>query len=412
MTHLPIPTVRTPEWPTDLLTADDLGESWKPVPFRNFVVKVHSRCNLACDYCYLYEMGDESWRTASKAMSGAVVDRTAARIGEHARVHDLDRVQVIVHGGEPLLAGAALITRLARAVRRSVPETTRVSLGVQTNGLLLDERMLDTLHELRFTVGVSVDGGAVANDRHRRFADGRGSHAAVARAIERLRNPARPGLYGGLLCAIDVVNDPVEVYEALLEFGPPAIDFLLPHGNWTTPPPLRDEGTAATPYGDWLVAAFDRWYDVPHQETGVRLFEDLLSLVLGGPTRSEQIGLGPATVVVIDTDGAIEQVDTLKSAFDGAAATGTSVFDDSFDVALRHPAVMARQLGLDGLSSTCRACRIRDVCGGGYFTHRYREGSGFLHPSVYCPDLTRVIDHVRARVARDLGEPAPRVPAH
>jgi len=106
-------------------------------------------------------------------------------------------------------------------------------------------------------------------------------------------------------------------------------------------------------------------------------------IVLGGPTRSEHIGLGPATVVVIDTDGAIEQVDTLKSAFDGAAATGTSVFDDSFDVALRHPAVMARQLGLDGPSSTCRACRTRDVCGGGCFSHRHHEGSGFLRrPSI------------------------------
>jgi uncharacterized protein len=27
-----------------------------------FIVKVHSRCDLSCDYCYMYEMADQSWR--------------------------------------------------------------------------------------------------------------------------------------------------------------------------------------------------------------------------------------------------------------------------------------------------------------------------------------------------------------
>ncbi|MGR7003049.1 hypothetical protein ACU686_42175 [Yinghuangia aomiensis] len=223
-----------PEWP-DGLDPDALGAAWRPVPFRHFVVKVHSRCNLACDYCYLYEMADRSWSRTAKAMSPAVARETATRIGEHARTHGLDR-----------------------------------------------------------------------------------------------------------------------------------------------------------------------WYDVPEQETGVRLFEDILSLLLGGPGRSEQIGPGPATVVVVDTDGSIEQVDTVKSAFDGAAATGMSVHSHTFDRVLRHPAVVARQIGTKGLSETCNACAVRDVCGGGYFTHRYRRGSGFLNPSVYCPDLMRVITHVRSRVAADL----------
>ena len=30
---------------------------------RQFLLKVHSRCNLACDYCYVYQHADQSWRT-------------------------------------------------------------------------------------------------------------------------------------------------------------------------------------------------------------------------------------------------------------------------------------------------------------------------------------------------------------
>lgn len=66
-------------------------------------------------------------------------------------------------------------------------------------------------------------------------------------------------------------------------------------------------------------AAFDQWYDSATQQTTVRLFQDTLRLLFDDHAVSEQIGLGPAGVVVVDTDGLIEQVDTLKSAYDGAS---------------------------------------------------------------------------------------------
>ncbi|BCJ53504.1 hypothetical protein Asp14428_49790 [Actinoplanes sp. NBRC 14428] len=55
----------------------------------------------------------------------------------------------------------------------------------------------------------------------------------------------------------------------------------------------------------------------PRRETGIRLFEELISLILGGTSRSDQVGLSPVAVAVIESDGAIEQVDSLKSAYPG-----------------------------------------------------------------------------------------------
>jgi uncharacterized protein len=42
------------------------------------------------------------------------------------------------------------------------------------------------------------------------------------------------------------------------------------------------------------------------------------------------------------------------------------------------------------------------VCGGGHYAHRYRPGRGFANPSVYCPDLIRLIGHIRERVQIDI----------
>jgi hypothetical protein len=74
------------QWPSTLDIPGITDGGWRPIPFREFVVKVHSRCDLACDYCYMYEMADQSWRDRSRTMSIEIARHTATRIGEHTRV--------------------------------------------------------------------------------------------------------------------------------------------------------------------------------------------------------------------------------------------------------------------------------------------------------------------------------------
>ncbi|MEV6871558.1 FxsB family cyclophane-forming radical SAM/SPASM peptide maturase [Amycolatopsis sp. NPDC051128] len=373
-----------------------------PIPFRQFIIKVHSRCNLACDYCYVYTKADERWRSRPQVMTPRVVEFTVRRVAEHVRVHGLDEAEVILHGGEPLLAGPGTIGRLVSDLRLAVP--ARLKVTVQTNGTLLDEDFLNLFRELRVRVGVSLDGDAAAHDRHRVGPSGRGSHRDVQRALAALTSREYRHLFAGLLCTVDLVNDPVTTYEALLEYEPPIVDFLLPHGNWTNPPPGLPAGPGATPYADWLIALFDRWYSAPERETGVRVFDEILAVLLGGHSRLEGVGLGPAAMIVIETDGMIEQSDILASTFEGAAATGLHVARDSFDAAWGVPAVTARRNELADLCETCRSCRHRVVCGGGLPAHRYRADDGFDNPSVYCPDLYRLAGHIRDRVSADLAE--------
>jgi uncharacterized protein len=386
------------EWPASLDVRALLADGWSPYPFREFIVKVHSRCDLSCDYCYMYEMADQSWKKQPRVMSEETADLTAMRIGEHARAHDLDRVALILHGGEPLLAGEDLIARLVEATRKAVPSSVTVDASVQTNAVGLSDSYLRLFDELGIRVGVSLDGTAEAHDRHRRFASGRGSYQAVVAGLRQLRH--FPHLFNGLLCTIDLRNEPIATYEALAAFDPPRIDFLLPHGTWARPPPGRVPDPARTPYADWLIAVFDHWY--PVQRTRVRIFDEIIKLLLGGDSDSEMIGLSPARMVVIETDGTIEQVDTLKVAFDGAPETGLHLKHGELDAALLLPQIAARQIGVRALSAQCRACRVHRVCGGGLYAHRYREGTGFANPSVYCPDLMRLIDHVRARMQTDI----------
>ena len=390
------------EWPSTLDIPGLIAGGWRPIPFREFVVKIHSRCDLACDYCYMYEMADQSWRDRPRRMSMETAQHTAMRVGEHVRTHRIPSVALIMHGGEPLLAGRELIAELTRATRAAVGTGVQVDIRVQTNGVGLDDSYLRLFNEHGIRIGVSLDGGPESHDRHRRFRSGRGSYAAVTGGLDRLTRPAFRHLFSGLLCTIDLRNDPVETYKALAEFDPPKIDFLLPHGTWASPPPGRMPGAPETPYADWLIEIFDHWYSAP--SIGVRQFEDIMHLLLGADSSNEMLGLSPTRIAVIETDGAIELADNLKIAYHGAGATGLHVATSPLDEALLLPGVVARQLGSRSLSTQCRACDIRRVCGAGLYAHRYRPGTGFYNPSVYCPDLMKLIGHIQHTMRSDLDE--------
>ena len=280
-----------------------------------------------------------------------------------------------------------MVTELEAALR----DIALIDLRIHTNGVLLDEQFCEFFMEHGVKVGISIDGDRAANDRHRRYADGRSSYDKVIQAIGLLRSGRFRELYAGLLCTIDVANDPLVVYESLIELDPPRVDFLLPHATWDRPPVRAED--ANSEYADWLIAIYDRWL-ADGQPVQVRTFDSVISTLKGGESLTEALGLGPTGLVVVETDGSYEQVDSLKAAYDGAPETGLNVFSHALDVVARHPGILARQQGIAGLCQTCQECPVVSTCGGGLYTHRYQASTGFANPSVFCADLLKLISHI------------------
>jgi uncharacterized protein len=369
-----------------------------PPAIAQYVLKVHSRCDLACDHCYVYEHADQSWRVKPRQLSRATIDKVAERLAEHAAAHGLPSLQVVLHGGEPLLLGAGGLRRIIEVLRAGIEPETALELRIHTNGVRLSERLCELFAEHQVRVGISLDGDQRANDRHRRFADGRSSYAMVRSGLALLRRPEYREAYAGILCTVNIENDPITVYEALRAEEPPRVDLLLPHANWENPPPGRRDAAAA-PYAAWLGQIYRRWTS-DGRPFGIRLFDSILSASLGGSSGSEAVGLDPVGFAVIDTDGSWEQADSLKTAYHGAPATGMTVFSHSMDQVAQHPGFAARRGGLGVLSAECRRCPVVRVCGGGLYAHRYRASNGFDNPSVYCADLMALIGQIAASQPR------------
>jgi uncharacterized protein len=365
-----------------------------PVSISQYVLKVASRCDLACNHCYVYEHADQSWRSKPKFINQAIVRQAARRIREHAEAHRLATVHVVLHGGEPLLVGRDRLRGILSTLRSSIDPVARLDLRIHTNGVLLDEGLCTLFAEYTVQVGVSLDGDRAANDLHRLFADGRSSYPQVRQALLLLRQPEYRHLYAGILCTVDLRNDPIAVYEALRAEAPPRVDLLLPHATWAQPPyrpPDMD-----TPYAAWLGRIHARWM-ADGRPMPIRFFDSLRDAWEGRPSSTEAAGLDPVDLLVIETDGSWEQADSLKTAFDGAPETGLNIFSHSVDEAAAFQGVVSRQGGLVALCSTCRECPVVRACGGGLYAHRYSHENSFDNPSVYCDDLRKLIPVVIAR---------------
>lgn len=371
------------------------------VPFGTYIAKVASVCNLNCTYCFVYNKGDERWRRQPKLMPPEVMRQTAARIVEHCRANGQASIELIFHGGEPLAGGLRHLRGLVRAVEEEFAGSgVRCRLAMQSNGLLFTEAIGDFFLEKGLTVGISIDGPPRINDRFRVDRRGRGSSARLERKLRLLTSEKYRRIFTGFLVVINPEFDPVEIIDYLMQFEPPGFDFLLPYDNYDNRPPLKDSFDSEV-YGNWLVRAFDHWY-AKNLKVRIRNFNSILRLLLGGHSLVESLGAGQVTLIVIEANGEMEAVDSLKASFEGATKLGLNVFNNSFDDAAQHFKVRARQLGANGLSEQCRRCAIVNVCGGGYLPNRYSSKNGFDNPSIYCRDLAKLIYHVHDRVSGSL----------
>lgn len=364
------------------------------VPFHTFLVKVASRCNINCSYCYIYNRADERWKRQPAFLAPSTAQAAFARIAEHVAAHGKDSAAIIFHGGEPLLAGAQRLEKYACLVATAFQDLdTRLTVGMQSNGLLFNERLGDLMLRLGISIGISLDGPPAVNDRARVDHRGRPTSQQLERKLALLTSPSYRRLFTGFLSVIDIESDPVDVVKYLLSFSPPSIDFLFPLDNFDRRPPGK-ERFEATPYGDWLIRAYDYW-STQDTSTRIRIFENLIGLSIGSRSIVETFGTDPVDLVVIESNGEIEGVDSLKAVFNGATALGFDVFEHSFDEVSSHVAVRARQAGVYGLSATCRDCSIVGVCGGGYYPHRYSRAGGFSNPSIYCHDIAKLVNHLQ-----------------
>lgn len=384
------------------------------VPINTYIFKATAFCNLNCTYCYIFNLGDHSFQGRPKVMPLGLVELSAHRMVEQAKEQGQRRINVAFHGGEPLLAGKDWLRQAVETFRRVGGQEVEFCFSLQTNGVLLDPQWVKLFHELGIGISVSLDGPKHLNDKARVNFAGQGSYDSVARGLGHLldTNEGRQ-VFGGALCVVDPSADGLEIYRHFRQMGIQAMDFLLPlDHNWDNPPPGH-QVPGATPFADYLIPIFDEWWATDDPSIRIRYFETILGHFFDANAGVDSLGGHPISFAIIDTDGSLEPLDSLRVCGDGFTNVALNIKEHKVSSLYEQTLFQIGLLGQDGLCEVCQVCPLHEICGAGYLPHRYSRENGLRNQSVYCRDLWKLILHIldAAVVKAGAGVPAGPVPA-
>ncbi|MCY7292134.1 MAG: radical SAM protein [Ferruginibacter sp.] len=361
------------------------------------LIKVASRCNINCSYCYVYNMGDDNWSHMEKLISSDTINAICEAIVQLIK-YQSRKFSIVLHGGEPLLLGVSKLDHLLTQLRNIL--SCEYPISIQTNGILISNQILDVCAAHKVSVAVSIDGPKDVHNKYRINHKGDGTFEDVLNGIAILKtHKDSEFLNAGLLAVVDPLSNPKEIYNFFKSIAPPSVDFLYKDGNHTNLP-INKSATNSTEYGVWMTGLLKEYLN-DTSPLPIRVLDDMIKVMLGGDVSKEGLGLTDFGIIIIDTDGTIMKNDTLKSTYNGADKFSKPInirennlieFLNSGDYAEYRE--MQRPT-----NHKCKTCAHLHLCGGGMILHRWSKENQFNNPSVYCSDQLLLIENMIEELA-------------
>lgn len=368
------------------------------------VIKIASRCNINCKYCYMYNKGDSSYIVQPKYISLETIKNIAIKAKEYCILKDAETFHFIFHGGEPLLVKMEYLQKIIDTIKEYLYPEIRPVFSIQTNATLINNDWAVFIKKNKINIGVSLDGNKEVNDDNRIDHQGKGTYDRVIKGIDILKKNNIPV---SILSVININSDPIATYHHLKHLGIDSIDFLIPDNNYDNPPSYIEHDLSyrreTTPYADWLLKIFDIWF-FEEKPIDIRFFKYSLIAFLGGNISFDYIGTDSNDVFVLESNGDIEPVDSLKICGESFTKTGKNINQTSFKEATESPLIdlYIHSKSIDRQCSQCKKCPIFEICGGGFIPHRYNNKNGFNNPSIYCADLIKLFTYMQNRLLDQL----------
>lgn len=355
------------------------------------ILKISERCNINCTYCYVFNKGNSLSEESAALISEDGVRHLKAFLERAAAQHDIERIQIDLHGGEPLMMKKRRFQALCESLKNGDYCETTFDLALQTNGVLIDDEWVDLFAKYNVHTSISLDGPKAVNDANRIDRKGRGTYEQAVAGLKKLQQAWRDGRLSaepGLLCVASPGSNGAEVYRHFVDvLGCRKFDFLIPddhHGNAADP-----DGV-----GTFLVRAMDEWFNDADPDIFVRIFNTYLGSMLGGQA-CQVLGMSRKTdashAFTVTSEGEIRVDDTLRSCSDRIFNPIAYISDASLEDVLNSSQIVELEMLHAQLPAPCRGCVWAGICGGGRLVNRYSATRRFDDKSVYCKAMRMLL---------------------
>lgn len=343
-------------------------------------------CNMNCTYCFYLKKGSLFTQKRPR-MSEKILHESIRQVMEGGN----QVVNFTWQGGEPTLLGIPFYKQALSYQQRYGKPGQIVMNGLQTNGLLIDQKWGGFLSDAKFLVGLSIDGPRHIHDRYRRLEGGQSGWDKVCKAGDILMENNVD------VNVLSVVTDysaqyPEEIYDFLKSNNLIHMQFI-PSLEFETEE--RDHAASYSvksgDYGKFLCRLFDHWladFENGLPTTFIGFFDSVLHTYIGelSPecTLLEQCGL----YVVVEHNGNVYSCDFFVN---GENYLG-NIKDD-----LLHDLLNSEKHSLFGEAKTrlpdeCSTCPWLLHCRGGCPKDRIGKPADHMVP-YFCESFKMFFDH-------------------
>lgn len=366
------------------------------------IIKTVERCNINCTYCYFFNMGEESYKRHPIYIPWQNIKAIVQFLKEGVTALNIDTLAVEFHGGEPLMQKREQFDKMCELITCELSPLVKLELGLQTNGMLINNEWIELFIKYKVGVGISLDGPKKYHDRYRLDHRGQGTYERVAEKIAFIQNHPKAHQFEGIgiLSVINPAFNAREIYHHFVHnLNLDAIDFLLPdfsHGDKLPAAPEQ--------YGEFLISLFDAWTLDDNPRIDIRFLNSTLGAFYGKTSRI--YGVGPMMpdelpLITISSAGDLSPTDELRTSCPEVMYNGSTVHNKRLADFLADEPFEKLRYAQNTLSAECLNCPWLNVCGGGGLIHRYdRKSKTFSNPSIYCSGLKMFYAHVATYLLR------------
>ena len=336
------------------------------------IIKVTNGCNLRCKYCY----------NAGKHFKNEIV--SLEKLEKFFSLFaDFDCIQVIFHGGEPMLGGIEFYEKVLE-IQKHFNYAGGVTFEnlIQTNATLIDARWMSFFKKHKIAVGISFDG--IYNEEYR------GETKKVLKNIEALKKNGFS--FGSKAVVADPHYDLLKNYEYFKSIGVP-VDFgyVAVEGGAKEIGSLLD----SEEYLRQSKELFEKWvYD--REGISVRNFEFMMKKVLGCNYEYCSNGSCVGNFFCLDVDGSIYgcSMESAKQFCFGNLSEFSSYHD-----LINAEAFKRYVLGSIERRKTCKeTCAHFDYCKGGCNDDAITNGDITKPNRAYCKYFSALFTCVKNKI--------------
>jgi uncharacterized protein len=274
-------------------------------PISVLIKPASSKCNLNCEYCFYHDVANNRSVSDFGFMSLETIEVIIKKVLQFASGYSTFSFQ----GGEPTLCGIDFFKSIVELQQKHNVNKVSVNNCLQTNGILIDRKWAEFLHDHNFLVGLSLDGPHDYHDKHRVDARGAGTYKRVMQT-------------SGLLDTYQVEYNVLFVVTNLTAGHPDKLYDFFKKNKFNflqfipCIDPTNERGAhrySLTPkrYTSFLKQFFDRWSVdfMGGREVSVRYFDNLVRIIMG--MRPEMCSLlgSCQCQFVFETDGSVYPCD-------------------------------------------------------------------------------------------------------